>query len=197
MATFLFYTAARTQMTIHSPRVGRASSASGFTLIELLIVVALICVLATIAFPILIRARITAHEGTAVASLRTIHSAQAAYASTCGAGGYAQSLDDLAKLPPGNQVAFISAPYTTDGMVQSGYTASIIPAAGASVMLPKANTCNNSAEDAMTSYVAERHPVTVGETGVRSFAVDTQGTMYFRNDGVAIGGALAGTTILP
>jgi prepilin-type N-terminal cleavage/methylation domain-containing protein len=184
-------------MTSDSPQRGRASGAGGFTLIELLIVVAMIAVLATIAFPILLRARITAHEGTAVASLRTIHSAQAAYASTCGAGGYAQTLDDLAKNPPGSPVAFIQAPYTTNGSIQSGYLASVIPAAGATIALPAANTCNGSSADAVTAFVAERHPVSVSETGVRSFAISTQGTIYFRNDGVAIGGSLAGALILP
>ena len=183
-------------MTTRSPQLARPARDSGFTLIELLIVVAMICVLATIAFPILLRARISANEGAAIASLRTIHSAQAAYASTCGSGGYAQTLDDLSKKPPTSAVGFIQDPYVTNGVIQNGYVASMMPADGATTVLPSTNTCNASADDAVTSFVAERHPQSVSETGVRAFAIDTQGTMYMNNDGDPIDGTLADTIIL-
>lgn len=183
-------------MTTRSPQIARTGHDGGFTLIELLIVMAMISVLATIAFPILLRARITSNEGVAIASLRTIHSAQAAFASTCGAGGYAQSLDDLSKNPPASPVSFVQAPYVTNGVIQSGYVASVMAANGASTLLPAGKTCNGSAADAVTGFVAERHPVIVGETGVRSFAVSTEGTMHARNDGVTIDDALSGTMIL-
>ena len=185
-------------MTTLSPpvaRTARTNSQGGFTLIELLIVVAMIAVLATIAFPILLRARISSNEGVAVASLRTIHSAQAAFASTCGSGGYAQSLEDLSLPAIGSSVGFIQAPYTVTDVVQNGYYASLMPANGASVVLVKASTCNGSSADAMSAFVAERHPLSVSETGVRSFAIDTQGTLYMRQDGVEINDALAGATV--
>ena len=183
-------------MTTRSPQLARTARNSGFTLIELLIGVAMIAVLAAIAFPILLRARISSNEGVAIASLRTIHSAQAAYASTCGSGGYAQTLEDLSKRPPTSAVGFIQDPYVTNGVIQNGYVASMMAAAGATTVLPSSNTCNDSAEDAVTSFVAERHPLSVAETGVRAFAIDTQGTMYMNNDGDTIDGALTDTVIL-
>ncbi|HXW61579.1 MAG TPA: prepilin-type N-terminal cleavage/methylation domain-containing protein, partial [Candidatus Acidoferrales bacterium] len=54
----------------------------GFSLIELLIVVAIILIIAAIAIPNLIRARIAANQSSAASSLRTIASASAMYQST-------------------------------------------------------------------------------------------------------------------
>ncbi len=61
----------------------------GFSLIELLIVVAIILIIAGIAIPNLISAKIAADDGSAVGSLRTINTAQVAYASAYPAVGFA------------------------------------------------------------------------------------------------------------
>ena len=53
----------------------------GFSLIELLIVVAIILIIAAIAIPNLLRARIAANESSAVASIRTLNTAQISYNS--------------------------------------------------------------------------------------------------------------------
>jgi type IV pilus assembly protein PilA len=71
----------------------------GFSLIELLIVVAIILIIAAIAIPNLLRAKIAANESSAAASVRTIATAQIAYASSYPSVGYASN---LAALGPGN-----------------------------------------------------------------------------------------------
>jgi hypothetical protein len=57
-------------------------------------------------------------------------------------------------------------------------------------------TCNGAAADAVSSYFAEAHPVTVGSTGQRSFGTDSRGTIYFMNDGSTLTAGLAGASVL-
>src|SRR5437016_13485791 len=67
----------------------------GFSLIELLIVVAIILIIAAIAIPNLLRARIAANESGAVGNLRTMNTAEVSYITAYPTTGYSLTLTEL------------------------------------------------------------------------------------------------------
>jgi type IV pilus assembly protein PilA len=131
----------------------------GFSLIELLIVVAIILIIAAIAIPNLLRARMSANESSAASGVRTISTAQVTYFTTYQAGYSAT----LAKLGTATGGCPSSGPTSAGAcLIDSTLTAAL---AGGT---PKSGYFFATTGDT-SGYVASAWPQTFNRTGLRTF----------------------------
>ena len=135
----------------------------GFSLIELLIVVAIILIIAAIAIPNLLRAKMAANEASAVASLRTYNTSSVAFSTTY--GNYPTKLADLGPsngaTPTSTMGDLVDIVLGKDPATKSGYTFVYVatPAQGT------------------TSYTLVATPLAIGTTGQRGFFTNQTGVI--------------------
>jgi type IV pilus assembly protein PilA len=140
----------------------------GFSLIELLIVVAIILIVAAIAIPNLLRARMQANEASAVASIHALNTAEMSYSSAFPTIGFSANLTNLgdggASPCPGSSTASCYIDQNLASGTKSGYLFSFVVDTSSTPSL---------------HYTVNADPINRGSTGQRSFySSDTNVTRY-------------------
>jgi len=144
---------------------------NGFSLIELLIVVAIILIIAAIAIPNLLRARISANEASAVSSIHAVNTAEITFSTLFPSVGYSATL--LSMGPGGTcdspaNACIIDAALA--GGTKSGYSFTYVQ--------------DNSSTPA-AAYTVNADPITRNVTGQRSFYSDQLNATHYSSTGVA------------
>jgi prepilin-type N-terminal cleavage/methylation domain-containing protein len=148
----------------------------GFSLIELLIVVAIILIIAAIAIPNLLRSKMAANEASAVGSVRSINTAEVAYATAYPNVGYSAALANLGGVVPCTAVAATACLIdqvlaTSDVNAKSGY----LNTYGGVVNQGNVNV----------AYTLNSNPANRGTTGQRSFFSDQSGVIRYNGSAAA------------
>jgi len=144
----------------------------GFSLIELLIVVAIILIIAAIAIPNLLRARMAANESSAVSSIRTVNTAEITYNSTYPTTGYSTTMAALG--PPA--AGACAAPSSTNACLIDFSLAS-----ATAVATPKSGYYFGYLAGAGNrSYTVGASAVTYNQTGVRNFCSIEDAVIHYQ-----------------
>ena len=145
----------------------------GFSLIELLIVVAIILIIAAIAIPNLLRARMAANESAAASSIRTINTAEVSYITAYPTTGYSAALANLGGASP------CTASSGTACLIDNN-----LAVAGAAATGKSGYVYAEGTGATVNLYEAGAWPVSSGSSGTKTFCsvedavvrVDTAGT---------------------
>ncbi len=142
----------------HEDRRPRKRSSLGFSLIELLIVVAIILIIAAIAIPNFMHARMAANEATAVSSIHAVNTSEIAYSSANPTIGYSVSLAILGPAGAGYLDTALA------GGSKSGYSFTYVQG---TIDVPS------------DAYTLNADPITRGVTGQRSFYSDQLNVTHY------------------
>ncbi len=149
----------------------------GFSLIELLIVVAIILIIAAIAIPNLLRARIAANESSAAASVRTLATSNLAYQNAFQV--YAPTLASLG--PPAITGCPAGGPTPAAACIIDFTLASANGAATA-----KSGYWFSVATPAAQQYFIDARPATLNTSGVKEFCAVEDNVVRFENPSAGV-----------
>jgi len=140
----------------------------GFSLIELLIVVAIILIIAAIAIPNLLRARMAANESSAVASIRTVTTGEVTYQTAYPTVGYATALVNLggalgaACVPSSTTACLIDSVLANNGNPAGGGKSGYSFTTGTGTVVGGVNA----------GYTVVAIPLSINQTGIRAFCAE-------------------------
>ena len=154
----------------------------GFSLIELVIVVGIILIIAAIAIPNLMRARMSAHEASAVSSLRAINTAMITYTISYPTVGFASSLNVLGSTSCHPDA---TTPCLLDGILAGGTKSGYSFAATGSGGPPA------------TKYYATAVPIRLNQTGINSFCSSEDAAIRWDSTGTLPGSESACQALSP
>lgn len=148
----------------------------GFSLIELLIVVAIILIIAAMAIPSLLHARISADEASAVNSIRSINTAEISYQTAYPAVGYAANLANLGGPAP-------CTPSPTSACLLDNTLASASPGNGSKSGYVFLATGLAPVNNVYTQYTVGASPLTYNMSGIRNFCANEDGVIRYNAGG--------------